>query len=285
MPKIEFVSVGHSAADTQITSDGKIRTTLGGGGFSPAITASTVLDPQKIGIISNLGNDQFGKQAIEYLTKRGINQDGLIIVPEGETTWVVLMEFSPDSRRIAVAPGVSQNFRLSIPPNYKGAKYIHIGSGPSNQQLEWMNKLKGECPPNTIYSVDPLEIFIPEFPEETKEVFRRADIVFINEREMKLLNQFGGEIAQEKQLVLKLGEQGLIYRHNDTRLEIPAPKVNVVHTTGAGEAIAGVFLGLRTQDIPVEQALVQAVQYASISVTDFGIIHLQETIEIYNRGN
>src|SRR3989338_1434079 len=188
MDRIELVSVGHTAVDTQIKIDGEARTTIGGGGFSPAVTASTVLEGGKIGLISNIGDDDLGRKAIAYLDERGINREGLTIVPDGVTTWCVLMEFSPGNRRSVIDFGVSKNFQLILPPNYNDAKYIHLGSGPSDKQLEWMIKLR-EFSPTTIFSVDPFDMLIPQFPEETGEVFRRADIVFLNELELDIFNQ------------------------------------------------------------------------------------------------
>jgi len=283
MSKIEAVFVGHTAFNTDVSlKTSTTRTTIGGGGLSPAFAASLVLEPEKIGLISRVGTDNFGVNLVNFLKKRGINSDGLEIVPEGKTLWVSLIEFSDGNRRIAVDPGVSTEVRLFIPDNYKNAQYVHLGSGPSDQQLQWLTFLRDNCSGSTKIAADPLEIFIPKYPEETKKVLNSVDLVFINETELQLLRQFG-ELSKDIPTILKLGEKGIVYINGDEVITVPAPKVKAVHTTGAGETIAGVFIGRTIQGTPLREALEEAVAVASLSVTDYGMEHLPNTYAAYKK--
>lgn len=283
MNKVEAVFVGHTAADTHISVENcSTRTTIGGGGFSPAFAASLVLNPEGIGLISRIGSDNFGLKARKLLNDCGINTDGVKVILEGKTTWVSLIEFPDGNRRIAVDPGVSTEVRLFIPDNYRDVQYIHLGSGPSNQQLQWLTFLRANCSKTTKISVDPLEIFISKYPEETKKVLGSVDLIFINEGELQLLRQFG-ELSKNIPTILKRGANGAVYLHGDETITIPAPQVKVIHTTGAGETIAGIFIGQTVQGIAREEALKKAVTIASLSVTDFGLEHLPKTYKNYQK--
>lgn len=283
MNKIEAVFVGHTAADTHISvANSSTRTTIGGGGFSSAYAASVVLNPEHIGLISRMGNDNFSVKARRLLDDRSINAEGVEVVPEGKTTWVSLIEFPDGNRRIAVDSGVSSEVRLFIPDSYRNAQYTHLGSGPSDQQLQWLIFLRENCSQSTKITADPLEIFIPKYPEETKEVLKSVDLIFINEEELRLFRQFG-ELTKNIPTILKRGAKGIVYMYGDEVITIPASQVKVVHTAGAGETIAGVFIGLTVQGFPREEALRQAVKIASLSVTDFGLEHLPKTYADYQK--
>jgi sugar/nucleoside kinase (ribokinase family) len=276
---VEIVSVGHTTIGTDITRDGVEHTSFAGGGLSPAIAAATVLEPSSIGLSTIVGDDELGQGVRSFMSKIGLNTEGVQVVEGGQTTTVVIWE-TDKGREMAVEPRVSAQFVPQIPASYRHARYAHIGSGPSIQQLEWYNNIRGEFSPNTVISADPLDAFIRHNPAETRALLERVDLIFINQEELALVRAYG-ELATKVPMVLKCGANGVIYTFGDERISIPAPKVNVVHTTGAGETIAGVYLGLRAQGKPVQSALEQAVLYASISVTDFGVVHLAESIKKY----
>lgn len=280
MREIDVVFIGHTAVDTNIGLDNRIKSTLGGGGLSPAMTASTVISPERIGLISRIGTDDFGIRAQQYIENKGYDVEGLEIVPEGQTSWVVIQEM-PIGRRIAVDLGVSRDFVPHVPDPYKNAQYAHIGSGPSIEQLNWFEKIKIEFSSATIISADPLDVFIRSYPQETRALLERVSLIFINEEEWDLVSQFG-ELATKVPIVLKRGDKGVVYISEGSRITVPAPRVAVAHTAGAGETIAGVFLGLRVQRVPILQALTTAVEYASVSVTQYGIEHLDESIQKHN---
>lgn len=181
---------------------------------------------------------------------------------------------------MAVDVQVSREFVPKVPDSFKMAQYVHIGSGPSPQQLEWYYVLRNEFSQQTKISADPLDAFVVLHPAETRSLLEQVDLIFINEEELELISQYG-DLATSVPMILKMGDKGVLYIHGEERIQVPALPMKVVHTTGAGETVAGVFLGLRAQQVPVDTALETAAQYASISVTDFGIEHLDQSIFKY----
>lgn len=126
---------------------------------------------------------------------------------------------------------------------------------------------------STPYSIDTPESFAADYPEETKLAMRKADIIFMNEEEMNIMQSLGYNDFTTP-TVIKYGERGAEYRHNTIVISTAAPEVRTVDTTGAGDVLAGAFLAQRVQNIPVDTSLVNAVKLASRSVTNFGVDHL-----------
>lgn len=71
-------------------------------------------------------------------------------------------------------------------------------------------------------------------------------------------------------VVIKCGANGAIAIHDGRRYAVPAPKVEVVDTTGAGDSFnAGLIYGV-LRGAPFEEALRYAVICGSLSTTDYG---------------
>ena len=72
------------------------------------------------------------------------------------------------------------------------------------------------------------------------------------------------------EVVLTLGEQGLLYGHGSHVIQIPAEKVSAVDTTAAGDTFIGYFLAEISRGSDVELALRLANKAAAICVTRKG---------------
>lgn len=70
--------------------------------------------------------------------------------------------------------------------------------------------------------------------------------------------------------VLKLGKDGCILLDGDTVVRLPAPKVNVVDTTGAGDSFAGSFLAAYSKTDDPLAAATRAIEVSSHAVTKVG---------------
>lgn len=115
---------------------------------------------------------------------------------------------------------------------------------------------------------------IIEFPLEL------VDTLFINETEGCGLA--GGEedfdkivdiltkIFLGKQIVLTLGEKGLIYGKDNIRHRLKAIKTKAVDTTSAGDTFIGFFIAKTVEGRPVEQALLAASKASAIAVSRVG---------------
>jgi sugar/nucleoside kinase (ribokinase family) len=108
-------------------------------------------------------------------------------------------------------------------------------------------------------------------------VLRAVDIFVPNATEaMELTGRRDASSALDRlaqyarTVVIKCGFDGAIALHEGRRYAVPAPKVSVVDTTGAGDSFnAGLVYGL-LRHVPFERALLFAVTCGSLSTTDYG---------------
>jgi len=70
--------------------------------------------------------------------------------------------------------------------------------------------------------------------------------------------------------ILTLGENGVIYADNQTKLTVPAEKVTPVDTTAAGDTFIGYFIAQKIKGETIENCLLMASRAAAICVTRHG---------------
>lgn len=71
----------------------------------------------------------------------------------------------------------------------------------------------------------------------------------------------------DTEIILTLGQEGVVYGFKSTRLELPARKVRVVDSTAAGDTFIGYFMAEIYLGSPAEKALSIANHAAAISVS------------------
>lgn len=268
MKEFDLVVIGDLAFDQITTADGKERTNVAGAAYNVAIGASTV--SKKVGVVARVGEDF----PVEKLTSREIDTEGISVIPKGQTA-KFLFSYTPDGgRRFRQERGVaSEPHPETLPGSYLAARYIHLPGIPPGHCLIWINSLFSKLFCREQIAVDTFEAFVTEEPELTKAVLEKAGLIFLNEEELRLLRRYG-EVPFSVPIILKKGPLGAVYIDGETSIAVPAPQIGAVDTTGAGDILAGVFLALRAQNIPIEKALQEAVNVASCSVTNFGVDHI-----------
>ncbi|OGE35415.1 hypothetical protein A3H83_00530 [Candidatus Roizmanbacteria bacterium RIFCSPLOWO2_02_FULL_39_8] len=263
MREIDLAIVGDIAWNKDITPQGQ-RTSPGGAAYYSAAGASHF--SEKVGVVGRIGEDF----DLSLLQKRHIDVEGVIVVPEEETCRFVLTQYLDNTRDFEAIRGVAGIVQTDIfPDRYLSARFIHLPTQLPEHSITWLDFLSHH---NGI-SVDSFEEFTRQWPELTKEMFRRANIIFTNEEEWKTLSMFGVEFA-EKPIIIKRGKGGATYKNGSESITISAPSVTAIETTGAGDVLAGAFLAQRVQDVPIGSALENAVNLASLSVQAFGIEHI-----------
>jgi sugar/nucleoside kinase (ribokinase family) len=104
------------------------------------------------------------------------------------------------------------------------------------------------------------------------ETMKLADIAFMNRVEWETFREIAREIPI---VVLKRDSEGAsVLIRGEVTAEFPAPHVEVVDVTGAGDVLAGTFLAHLSQGRDLPGALSQAIFAASQSITKEGVVHL-----------
>lgn len=102
-------------------------------------------------------------------------------------------------------------------------------------------------------------------------LFANADEAAALSGSTVLEEQFARLTPNYDRVVIKLGAEGAAMGNAaGLRLSLPAPKVDVVDTTGAGDAFAAGFLSAELRGEPLETALAAGIKAGSAAVTQIG---------------
>jgi len=257
-----LVLIGHAGFATDRTPHGEARY-VGGSGFAAAFAASALLD-RGVGLVTQVGDDF----DLGHLRRLPLDLEGVAVVPGASATFII--DQHPDgSLEFGCELGVAAEPRFDLfPASYFEARYVHLGTAPPRQQLEWLDFLRSRgC--HAQISVDMFEPFVETEPDACRSMCDRADLVFLNEAEFRGI--YAGKSEPRGPVILKHGPGGAEYLAAGVRYPVLAPAVEELDPIGAGEILAGAFLALRGRGLPEDQALTSAVGAAAASVTEFGV--------------
>lgn len=266
----QLIFIGYTNIDTNITPTKKT-VFPGGAAYFAAIAASRIIQP--IGLVTRVGEDF----DLSFLKTRVLAQ-GIRIVSRGKTaisTQMYHSETDLTDRDISVSLGVAPGLTpKDIPTHWLSrAQRIHIATMPPVQQRHFIEFLK-EKTPQAKLSID-TDIFLLKEKKTKKlveENFTLVNTVFANRREYQELKF---TIDRLNEAIIKLDKEGALYlKKGHTVFRCPAPVVQAIDTTGAGDIFAGTFLAAQALGTSIKESLKKATETASASVTEVSINHL-----------
>jgi ribokinase len=83
--------------------------------------------------------------------------------------------------------------------------------------------------------------------------------------------------------VITIGAAGAVAASGDSTVHLPAPKTDVVDTTGAGDAFVGALAVKLARDASLEEAVAYAVRAGAAAVTKEGAQSSLPTPEVVER--
>lgn len=283
---MSLVVVGTMAFDAIETPFGKVNQIVGGSATYVAYAASNFVKP--IQQVSIVGYD-FPKEEMEELTKRGVQLDGVEIVPDKKSFfWSGRYHMDMNSRDTLVTDlNVLLDFNPELPDAYRDAEFVMLGNLHPAIQKKVIEQMTVR--PKLI-AMDTMNFWMESAMPELEEVLKLVDVLMINDSEARELSgQFSLVKAAKtimqmgpKFLVIKKGEHGALLFHEDKVFFAPAlPLEDVFDPTGAGDTFAGGFMGhiARTKDISFENmktGIIVGSALASFCVEKFGPDRLRE---------
>ena len=265
---MSLLIVGSVALDNVATPFDKVENALGGSAVYISLSASYFSGP--VHIVGVVGDD-FPKKYITMLESHDIVCDGLQIVPGGKTfRWAGKYHYDLNTRDTLLTElNVFENFDPVIPDALKKAKYLCLGNIDPVLQLKVLDQI--EKPRFVI--CDTMNYWIEGKKDDLLKVFKRIDVLIINDSEARLLAHEPNLIKAAKairemgvpSLIIKKGEHGALLFTEDVIFSAPAYPLEMIHDpTGAGDSFAGGFVGYlhKSQDTSPE-CLKRAVVYGS----------------------
>lgn len=265
--------------------------TLVGGGFN--LAAAVARQDVRCVYAGSHGTGHYGDLVRESLAAEGIATAGrqrggdtgfciTMIEPDGERTFVTVpgVETRLDPADLAaVRPGRADLVAVS------GYDLLYPGSGAV--LAAWITAL----PEHVRVALDPGPLVLDIPPDRLGAVLERLWLITMNQREARLLSGSGttGSDASGPDLitefchrtglsaaatvVVREGSSGCLATGGSLAervISVPAPAVDAVDTTGAGDTHTGVLLAELARGSVLDDALLLANRAAAISVTRVG---------------
>lgn len=269
MENLNFVVVGNISYDynyfpNRDSEDFKEVMNYGGATIYSGIPASLFT---KVGVSAKVGADY----DLNVLKDYNLDLSGVKIV-DGKTTMFKQVFTSEDGQLRDFSEFVNPNtvlFPEDIPESFLNAKYIHVCTNYPEAQYNLVKYLKENS--NAVLSIDTLEDYYydDKMFDIIKSSFDLVDIAFIDKEFTKLFD------CNAPIKIIKLGKEGCKYISDEKTFSVSAPTCDfVVDKTGAGDCVTGVFCALKSIGKSDEEALQTAVNVATESIKDYGMLHL-----------
>ncbi len=281
---MSLLVVGSVALDSVETPTATRDDVLGGSAVFFSYAASYFSKVHLVGVVG----DDFPPGHVELLTDRGIDTDGLTVIPNGRTfRW--RGKYLPnmnDRETLEVHLNVFETFDPVLPDAYKRCEFLFLANGSPTVQLKVLNQVPGA----TLAVADTMDLWINVQRDELGELLQRIDGLVLNDSEAKLLTnddnlvRAGHKVREmgPKFVVIKKGEHGAMFFSEHETYVMPAyPTPDVIDPTGAGDSFAGGMMGYLAEQgnfdaKTLKEAMAYGVLVASFTVEDFSLDRLQK---------
>ena len=274
---VDMIVIGH-VGESIVHSGSATRTSTGGSGYAVAASAAALIG-RRVGLVAQVG---MGFD-LALLRRLAVDLTGVAELP-GPSARLRIREFDDGTRSFSAELGVAQTVRPeTFPLPYLDARYIHLGTAPPDQQLAWLDYLRGRV--RAQISADMFWHYVAANPCASREVCDNVDLIFMNQGEYDGLYGDAQLPLPKAPLIVKRGSAGARLLVDGHPREVEADETDVVDPTGGGEILAGVFLALRAEGQPEREALRYAVRAAASCAADYGVTgpHLTATLEAIRR--
>ena len=264
----------------------------GGKGSNQAITVAKLNGD--VNFISRLGDDEYGRMALEFYKSNNVKIDSIIQDKNEKTGVAGIFIDQKGNNSINVIAGAANNIsKKDIDNNLDRIKNSKIFLTqleiPINVTMYALEKAKNnDC--ITILNPAPANIL-------NNEYFKLIDYFTPNEKEAEFYLNKKIESKEEikkaakdllnlgiKNVIITLGEKGAYFKNHDEEYFVePYTLIDeVVDTTGAGDVFNGALAFAMANDKSIKEALIFANKVAAISTTKLGAANSIPTIDQIN---
>jgi ribokinase len=262
----------------ETVTNAELSTHNGGKGANQA--AAAALLGTSVTMLGRVGDDEFGEPLVQALREKGIDTS-LVERASGKSTGAAFITVTPDGENaITVAPGANR----SLTPGDVEAAAEAIGDAR-------VFVAQMEVPVQTVLravevaaeeGTRALVNLAPTF-EVPRDLLEKLDPLVVNEHEAAFL--LGREVEGVKgalsaapellssgprSAVITIGEEGAVLADGESVEHLPAPEVEVVDTTGAGDAFVGALATQIARGASLREAVAYAVRAGAAAVTKEG---------------
>jgi len=270
--------------DDIVTPHGRV-SSLGGSAVYFALAASRYVPVKLNGIVG----DDCAEDVRALFESHDVNLEGLVVseLPTFEwhaehsfDTWITSSESEEE--------GCDPFWMPDLPVASRDADVLFLASMRPSLQRTVREQSRAR-----VVGLDTMTIYTEQEPEAVSAVARRADLLFLNRAELRSLTGDDDWLGASRRLcadgaramIVKAGPDGALVVTADALIEQAAhPVVTVVDPTGAGDALAGGFLGYcasieRADNDVFPDALNAGLECAAHTITEFGTVGLTSWLD------
>ena len=262
----------------ETVTDAALSTHNGGKGANQA--AAAALLGASVALLGRVGDDGFGGPLVRALEEKGVDTALIESAPDSSTGTAFVTVTEDGENAITVAPGA--NRRLT-PEDVDAARGAIGGAAVLVVQME----MPRECVARAVEVAGGVGTravlnLAPPF-EVPRTVLEGLDPLVVNEHEAAFLlgeSVEGVEAALAaasnlralgpRSAVVTVGADGAVFAGEGDAGHVPAPKVEVVDTTGAGDAFVGALALRLARGDSLREAVGYAVRAGAAAVTKEG---------------
>lgn len=276
-----IVKLPHLPKPGETVIHGSFAMAAGGKGANQAVAAARA--GGEVSLLTKVGNDLFGNQALEGFKKEGLHTEYVSIDPSSRSGVALIFVDERGENSIGVASGANNEFH---PSDLSQALDLISSADILLVQLE--------IPLSTVEAAmrcaadAGVRVILNPAPARTleAEALRFASVITPNQTEAEALS--GVPIIDDRSLetaakallskgvetvVITLGKRGAFVAEAGTFETIPAPVVNPIDTTAAGDVFNGALAVSIGEGVDVRGAVRFANAAAALSVQKLGANH------------
>lgn len=257
---------------------GSFNTHQGGKGANQAVAAARL--GGDVTFISKLGDDDFGKKALEGFIKDDVNVKYIYKEPNCPSGVAVIIVNDDGENAIVVSPGANKQLK---PNEIHDAEQVIKESAICLLQLEIplitveaAIGLAAKHRKKVILNPAPASLLSEEAYSETYLITpNETEAMFLTGIEVtdEISSLKAAEILLKKgvsNVIITLGEKGAFFKNNEMHFIVPAPLVQAVDTTAAGDTFNGALAVALAEGKDWRQAILFANEASAMSVKKLG---------------
>lgn len=257
---------------------GRFLMNAGGKGANQAVAAARL--GGIVTFVGKIGDDIFGKQAVQQLEDEGINVDFVAVDPENPSGVALITVDKKGENSIVVAPGSngtlsSADFDKAI-AELDDSEFVLMQLEIPIPTVEHIARMASKKQKKVVLNPAPAAVL-------TDELLQNLYIITPNETEAELLT--GIKVTDEQSalkaalvlnekgvelVIITMGAAGAFLLSNGKSEIINAPKVEAVDTTAAGDTFNGALVVALSEGKTIQESIAFANKAAAISVTRIG---------------